>query len=625
MAGNRIKYLRTSTMPKTPLGADMETDKTLSVQDAPADAKAVGDALDSIAAQFTALAPYIQKVKEWIAEEAVENFDVSSLPQYWQEDTRDALAHTISLGDDYVHHIIATDSHYTTNNNESVPIIELLQATGLYSKVIHLGDIVNGGGTGDTPSVDETKAYEMFGRFNGDLLFALGNHDNGTMKTRAYQAFLSQLDGITGTDIPTNMYYYWDDSVNKIRYFVDAYGSGSAFSFENVASLPSGWRFAILVHMHPLRVRSNLRSDSIDELHYLEGYTGTIANPDVQLTHNMKPAIISALTGHDFIGYITGHLHDDGIDTANDGLVVQATLANDGKSSNKWYPKTAGTNTSQAFTIMSISKTGNRVKFYRIGRVNRLGREFYYDYPTADYIKSANKRILGAEPDSSGYGVHAEAKAVLLFQFLPSGKTYYFYTQNPNLTVRWIVATTYQADGTYVNRYSRTAGDVAKEFNVLPFTPSGTGVEKFMVALEFDGDGLSVNDLHYTDDIDDVLPIINANSKVHQNFTTVLWADNYYWSNAGLLTESTGSAATNGYIRVTPGKTYRITVNNEAFGTHWMYANFFITPMQAANRAGSNNARSITFTVPENVYYITFSAQNLVGYTNDVVFEEVTP
>lgn len=51
----RILYLQTPSLPKTPIGADVTTDTDLDTAGKPADAKAVGDKIGDIASALDAI------------------------------------------------------------------------------------------------------------------------------------------------------------------------------------------------------------------------------------------------------------------------------------------------------------------------------------------------------------------------------------------------------------------------------------------------------------------------------------------------------------------------------------------------------------------------------------------
>lgn len=55
MSVDRILYLQTPNLPKTPIGMDATTDTDLDTAGQPADAKIVGDALGDIAAALDAI------------------------------------------------------------------------------------------------------------------------------------------------------------------------------------------------------------------------------------------------------------------------------------------------------------------------------------------------------------------------------------------------------------------------------------------------------------------------------------------------------------------------------------------------------------------------------------------
>lgn len=289
-------------------------------------------------------------------DDEIAEYDYSLLPSYYVDPVKGALKYALMLGEGYIHHVIITDSHFPCNYNHSPAIVKTLQNTGLFSKVLNLGDFL------DAYSGLST-AESYFSDLNGEMLYAIGNHEPYTDSEKLveiYNAFLSDFDNLQGT--PQEFNYYWDDAVNHVRYIVVNNVNQTASWNKNppwfswVTSLPSGWTFFILSHY---------------QTHQLIGL------------HAPK----FAAQGLSFAGSLTGHMHYDALYNIFGGAHI-ATFLNDGTTAqynpdntiNTTDPKIENTDNDAAVTVMSFNPTTKDVQFYRIGNYYSMPKVFSYKY-----------------------------------------------------------------------------------------------------------------------------------------------------------------------------------------------------------------------------------------------------
>lgn len=290
--------------------------------------------------------------------EVIDDIDLSDVESYFVQPVRDAMAYVKNLGTrGWVHHIVLADTHNKLNYGHSSAIVSAMQSSNYFSKVIHLGDLIDSNATGNY--ADGVAAW---GQFNGDMLFCIGNHDVGVSDwaTAFYDSYLSNDTDIVvdQTDI-SRLNYYWDDTKHRIRYIIynfnDSTGGGTTYAQNKIDSTPSGYGIVTLCH-------------------YKDKVNGFV------------PVRVVG-KGINYIGNICGHWHIDEMLTQFGGIYNQVLINNDGHiNDDANYPKTDGTVNSQAITIMSINQSTRVVKFYRIGIPTTLGSQWEYTYPKNDSV-----------------------------------------------------------------------------------------------------------------------------------------------------------------------------------------------------------------------------------------------
>ena len=285
--------------------------------------------------------------------------------------------------------------------------MSLLQSTGLFGRVINLGDI-----TDSHTQAQADAVLADYQPFAGNMLFAIGNHDDsGAGSASVLYPLIENDTSLQGT--PETFNYYWDDATHKIRYIV--YNSPNVASFTPVETwakgVPDGWAVLILSHYAGMSFMSDFSQ--------AEPVSAGTRTPYAK---NLRPFFM-ANEGKFFAGWIAGHEHTDSlaVDTPF-GIIHQAVLSNDGYSNDAApWPKTGGTATEQAITIMSINPGTKDVKFYRIGKATSYGQRFGYSYakPPAGQGHWIADYWINTTPDfASGTG-DAGKRAFLWSELLP--------------------------------------------------------------------------------------------------------------------------------------------------------------------------------------------------------------
>ena len=263
------------------------------------------------------------------------------VPEYFQSDVVNALSYINSLSEDYVNYIVVTDTHYdlsTTRN--TAKIFNYLYQEGRFDKLIHLGDIVDGGGFSGTGW--ERLVEDDWWHFKGHWLFTQGNHDSAWNTSLADLASYFETSNVRYTiDAKHNLYYY-DNPTYKIR-IIGSHHYGFKDDTDTLnayvaSALNKGYKWMFIGHY---RVEED--SDWVKDA--VETYGG-------------------------FICSISGHRHIDTFRTINTATksLIDINLEADiqGQVAGK------GTNAEQCITLVSINPKSENIKIYRIG----LTREY---------------------------------------------------------------------------------------------------------------------------------------------------------------------------------------------------------------------------------------------------------
>ena len=517
---------------------------------------------------------------------SVELVDTRDIASYFVDDVEDAMAYVNTLGTtDWVHHLVVTDTHFQRNYGHSTAIVKAMQNTGYFGKVIHLGDI-----TDDGIQADYEASAANYGQFNGDMLFAIGNHD-GQFTGYAdywYDAFLSDDTDITTTpeDI-AKFNYYWDDADHSIRYIVYGYSSasgGAAYAIDKIKSAPAGYAIITLCHYKAL----------------------------------IESTILIPLIGREleYIGGIAGHYHIDGDSHLYADMYNETWLNNDGYTNdNASYPKTDGTVDSQAITIMSINTTTRVVKFYRIGIPTALGQTWQYTYVKGGSMDEwITGGYWGAGSVTSNANGYISPKKYPAKDANNNAITY--YVVNESGTAQLIAVIALDSNGDYNNRRKAPSAlevwNYQMGFNSTEFSTS----DAFLVSAV-------VNNLTDTDD----LYVTDTPQALGRAYGSTPWETGFYLNSGGANATDTDSATSMAFD-VLPNTTYKFTVDDSGWaGSGYMYAFLYDHGWDNTNqqirhhllrRQGSGTAgtKTITFTTNANEYYCRISVKGLATVTD---------
>lgn len=403
------------------------------------------------------------------------SIDVSSLPEYWQEEVADAFDYAKSLGSGYVHHVAIADSHYSTNNRNSIKIANVLMATGKFDKFIHLGDLT------DTTSKQQ---YELaledgISVNNGSFLFAVGNHDE---QIGSGDTFVQWKDGVYYDDLmsksDSSIEFYdrsrcictYDDAARKIRYICIDYSyavsdSDKTWFYNKVGELDESWLCVILGHYCFV--------------------------PDHVYAEYSKPRRLEAmisLADCKVLGLITGHMHTDDI-VDYDGIFNQVALLNDasfvietvGNGEYQYVKKHAGTIDENAVTVISINKSKGVAKFHRVGNcvTSKYGKDFEITAKT-----KLSKWIEGHYFSNDGYVQSGELCAYKIGSYkVDEGEKYSVYNTNSGWNPKWFGICFYSSRSAndFISRVTPNVSNNRCEF-VAP-----EGAKYALVSVEMNG------------------------------------------------------------------------------------------------------------------------------------------
>ena len=512
--------------------------------------------------------------------------DLSNVEEYFKPPVISAMQYVQTLGtEDWVHHIVITDTHFVKNYGHSTAIVKAMQDTGYFGKVIHLGDI-----TDDATQANIEASVDNYGQFNGDLLYAIGNHDvmfTG-YESYWYNNLLSDDTDIDVTDI-ANFNYYFDDTVNHIRYIVYGYSTasgGKTYAIDKIKSAPSGYAVITICHYKEL-----LKSD-----------------------------ILLPLIGHEveYIGNITGHYHVDGYGHDFADMYNETWLNNDGWiNDDANYPKTDGTDDSQAITIMSINTSTRNVKFYRIGIPTALGQNWQYTYVKGGSVEEWLAGMYwGTGTTTANANAAIYTKPIPFFDDQENELQYTVYANSGRLTNIYHLAIDENGDWITNRRESVAASDIWNR--QVGLSKVGYGSAPVVACL------LSVRfaDIEDVTDLDDIV-VASGSIPLGRSYSQTTWETGYYLNGSGQNVTDTDSATTYAFD-VLPSTTYKFTVDDADWaGSTYMYAftykkTFVRNGARQMSRRlpNSSGSKTITFTTNANEYYCRISVAGLATVTD---------
>lgn len=298
-------------------------------------------------------------------------YSIENVQSYYQPRTLEVTEQINALSDDWQSFIFVTDPHYPSNEMHSQSIALYLLSNSSASMIVLGGDYCEGS---YNSSRYKTWTAEFRESENKHYIHALfGNHERfggdqsmPTALNDIYSDFLSdKVDDLVGN--LEQDYYYFDDSVRKIRYmFINTSdGTDASTTAENattisatqlawvreVVQLPdSTWSLIVLAHVN-MMYGTGLLKNKADLIAVIETCNGSI------------------------VGYICGHQHADKISKISDGF-YELTLLCDRFS--ETYPESetegghreAGTYTEQAVSVVSFNTITKQVVMRRIGAGN---------------------------------------------------------------------------------------------------------------------------------------------------------------------------------------------------------------------------------------------------------------
>lgn len=300
----------------------------------------------------------------------------SPIPSYWQSylDSKVKEINTLadSLGGSADCFIFIADQHRNTGAGNEAYLINYIVENTSVKKVFFGGDIVQGSSSDKQIFRDYQKAFSR-----ETTIFPMrGNHDTwGNSKEQDFwDTWVRPLEG--KASISDKLWYYYDNTIHKIRYIVtDSIYSSSdgtnnltspeqiAWMQDRIKELDSDW--TVLIFHHGIWTASKTATMPI--------------NNDGQLMLDSLDAVYDEAKCS-IAGYWVAHCHRDYLLTADKGYIAVGTTLDcysGGQSSyDVNFKHTKGTTTEHAFDVVFFVPSTRTIKTIRIGAGNN--REFTY-------------------------------------------------------------------------------------------------------------------------------------------------------------------------------------------------------------------------------------------------------
>ena len=348
---------------------------------------------------------------------------VATVPSHWTSYMNTKIKEindlADSLGGKADCFIFIADQHKNTGAGNEASLMNYIIENTSVKKIVFGGDIVQGSNS----DVEIFRAYQKALSKDAIVLAMRGNHDiwGNANEKHFWNIFYRPLE--TKANTTSNMWYYYDNGAQKIRYIVtdSIYSSSDGTSNltsaeqikwmqDRILELDESWTVLILHHgiwtasktaTMPINNDGQLMIDSLDEIY-----------------HDARCNIA---------GYYVAHCHRD-YDTLTDNgyLLVGTTLdcCSSGQASYDInYPtRTKGTTTEHAFDVVFFIPETQTIKTIRIGAGKN--REFNY------MKKSGDSSVTGVAIEGIQY-MKPNSSLTVSAKIAPA------YAKNKNVT--WLI------------------------------------------------------------------------------------------------------------------------------------------------------------------------------------------
>lgn len=283
--------------------------------------------------------------------------DFEDIPEYWRQEIEEKISEyndkNAIVGDHGVSFAFVSDTHWSTNAQNSPKLINYICNHTNLDRVIHGGDYT-------VNALDDIRGFVNAIEKPLDFLPCIGNHeyDNSLQYTKdelwscgfkRSEKLYKYVDGFN---------YCHDDEFQKVRFIVLDYRDADAADYltEHAAELAEGWTVVVICHE----------------------YWGDRESASDPVTPNANGAAIAAAidSGHgvwdaEVAMYLVGHIHFDKSTTTATGVPIVSINCDaytDGQSYN-WggYKMEKGTTTEQCIDLVNIDTKNRNIYMTRVG------------------------------------------------------------------------------------------------------------------------------------------------------------------------------------------------------------------------------------------------------------------
>ena len=314
------------------------------------------------------------------------------LADYWKtylasisDDINNALYTLGNHGDSF---LFFTDYHYDksadklTGGEQLYKVLEHIRARHAVCKIINGGDLLQTHATTADALEELNIFYQHFHRFDR-MYNVIGNHDSNHYQADArltdnqmYQDLFAGFGIENKSNLNPGMYYYFDNSTQKIRYIIlNTEGNYATFSadsaqhqwlIDTLEDTPEGYGIVVIPHWF---FEINEEDATITQLSshgtliksLLDAYNGKESGTWSGLSYDFSNA------GGKVIAVITGHVHREYSEISAAGYPMIGFICDAVNGSAQLTTRTIGTYTEHSVSLITINTTAKTIVCTPIG------------------------------------------------------------------------------------------------------------------------------------------------------------------------------------------------------------------------------------------------------------------